>query len=315
VAFAQSDWTSTVFPERSHDFGKVARGSKLKHSFPVVNKTNVPIRIVNWQTKCGCTEVKVGSMTIPPGAQTFVEATLDTTKFQGPKSSGLTLILDQPSSIQLDLGLECYIEPALTLTPGLVDFGTVLRSAKPQTTLLLNYSGSISGWQVTSMKTISAALSARIEQVGTTATGGPQYRLTATLDPAALRDGRFKDEITLVTNDPNMPQIPVSVAGKVQSTVSLSPAVVDLGTLKPGATASKTILMRSANAFKLTAADKIKGEATLPPITDESKNLHVLNVTFKAPAELGATHTIIELKTDIAGEPPLRLTAFVNVAP
>jgi hypothetical protein len=73
--------------------------------------------------------------------------------------------------------------------------------------------------------------------------------------------------------------------------------------------------MRSANAFKLTAADLVQGEATLPSITEESKNLHVLNVTFKAPTEPGATHTIVELKTDIPGEPPLRLTAFVNVAP
>src|SRR4051812_28320783 len=31
------DWVSQTFPERSHDFGTVARGSKVHHTFRVVN--------------------------------------------------------------------------------------------------------------------------------------------------------------------------------------------------------------------------------------------------------------------------------------
>lgn len=312
---ARPDWVDTVFPDRMHDFGKVARGSKLKYAFPVVNKTDRAVRIVNWQTKCGCTEVKVGSMTVPPGSQTFVEATLDTTKFQGDKSSGLTLQLDQPSAATVELGLRCYIEPALILTPGLVDFGSILRTSKPQVSLLLSYSGAMKDWRVIEMKTISGALTARLEEVGKTSSGGPQYRLTASLDPQALRDGRFKDEIILVTNDPQMARIPVSVTGKVQSTVSASPAVVDLGTLKPGQTAQKTVLLRASTPFQIKQTEVIQGEVTVPPTSLESKTLHVVNLVFKAPAHPGAAHAIVELKTSVAGEPPVRVTAFTNVVP
>ena len=66
AAHAQS-WIDQVFPERSFDFGTVAKGSKVRHSFKVLNRLDQDVRIVDWRTKCGCTEVKIGSMDIPPG--------------------------------------------------------------------------------------------------------------------------------------------------------------------------------------------------------------------------------------------------------
>src|SRR4028119_2114429 len=87
---AAQDWVSAVFPERSFDFGTVARGSKVHHAFRLINRTDQEVRIVNWRTKCGCTEVRVGARVIPPGTQTAVEAGLDTTKSQGDKAAGVT---------------------------------------------------------------------------------------------------------------------------------------------------------------------------------------------------------------------------------
>src|SRR4051812_48571022 len=80
-AVAES-WVETIFPERAYDFGTVARGSKIRHAFRLVNRTGQDVRIADWRTKCGCTEVRVGARVIPPGTQTVIEAVLDTTKFQ-----------------------------------------------------------------------------------------------------------------------------------------------------------------------------------------------------------------------------------------
>ncbi len=85
-----------VFPERVHDFGVVARGSQVRYTFPVINRTDMEVRILDWKTKCGCTNVRVGSKVIPPGTQTTVEATIDTTRFSGHKASGLTLTSRPP---------------------------------------------------------------------------------------------------------------------------------------------------------------------------------------------------------------------------
>src|SRR5205823_2326929 len=93
-AAGAQDWVAAAFPERAFDFGTVARGSKVHHTFKLLNRTNQEIHIADWRTKCGCTEVKVGAREIPPGTLTVIEAVLDTTKFQGYKASGLTLVID-----------------------------------------------------------------------------------------------------------------------------------------------------------------------------------------------------------------------------
>lgn len=312
---AQADWVASAFPERAHDFGKVARGSKLRHSFRVVNQTDRPIRIQGWRTKCGCTEVRLGAKVIPPGSQSFVEATLDTTRFTGPKSSGLTLVLDQPAAREVELGLTCDIQSELTVSPGLADFGTVTRSDRPQLVLGLLYGGPRPDWRVVEMKTNSAALSARLEDAGPSGTGARQYRLTASLDPQGLREGRFKDQITLITNDPRMPQVPISVAARIQSVVALSPAVIDLGKLKVGQEVEQTVLVRAPTAFKVVKAEVVAGECEVPPPSDEAKNLHVMKLRFRGAGEVGPAHAIVEFTTDVANEPPIRLTAFINIVP
>src|SRR4051794_21041086 len=97
------NWVDSVLPERSFDAGTVARGSKVRHTFPLVNRLDQEIRIVNSKPKCGCTDVRIGAHVIPPGTQTTVEAIIDTTKFQGYKPSGLTLVLDRPTYAEVDL--------------------------------------------------------------------------------------------------------------------------------------------------------------------------------------------------------------------
>ena len=93
------DWVASALPERAYDFGTVARGSQVRHAFPLINRSDQEIRIADWRTKCGCTNVRVGAKVIPPGTQTTIEATIDTTKFLGYKPSGLTLDL-RPSHIR-----------------------------------------------------------------------------------------------------------------------------------------------------------------------------------------------------------------------
>src|SRR3954452_22864943 len=97
------DWVAAAFPERAFDFGTVARGSKVLHTFKLLNRTNQDIHIADWRTKCGCTEVRVGAREIPPGTLTLIEAVIDTTKFQGYKATGLTLVIDRPNYVEVDL--------------------------------------------------------------------------------------------------------------------------------------------------------------------------------------------------------------------
>lgn len=307
-----ADIWSSIVPERSHDFGTVARGSQLRHAFPVVNRTDSEVRILEWRTKCGCTDVKVGAKVIPPGTQTSVEVTVDTTRFLGHKPSGLTLIFDSPAYVQVDLNTSCYIRGDIVTNPGQVDFGIVRRSDKPQTaSLSVAYAGGQPDWRVTQMQTLSDHIKAELQEVGRTA-GQINYTLTTTLKPSAP-NGYFKDEITLETSDQQ--KIPISVVANIQSAVALTPSIVNFGQVKPGESVTKTVLVRSSQPFNITGLSSTKTELQTDDQTKGSQALHQVKLTFKAPEQPGPFHTQMTVRTDIPDEPEAVLKAFATVGP
>jgi hypothetical protein len=308
------DWVATVFPERAYDFGTVARGSKILHPFKVLNRTNQDIHIADWRTKCGCTEVRVGSRDIPPGTQTTIEAIIDTTKFQGYKATGLTLVIDRPSVVEVDLNLTCFIQSEIALNPGQIDFGIVRHGSKPTTSLTFNYHGERTDFAILRMQTRSDDVSAKVQEAGRSADGAIQFLLTATLSPT-LRNGFFRDEVTLFSNDRTIPTIPISVSANVQSAVTVSPSVLNLGRVRPGEVVKKTILVRSAQPFKLTEVKPGNDELSATPDPDGARPLHTVNLTFKAPARPGPYHAVCEIATDLKDEPPAQLSTFATITP
>jgi hypothetical protein len=307
------EWLDAALPERSFDFGTVARGSQLRHAFPVVNRGDQDIRILEWRTKCGCTDVKVGAKTIPPGTQTTVEVTVDTTRFQGHKPSGLTLIFESPSYVQVDLNTSCFIRGDIVTTPGQLDFGIVRRSSEPPTaSLSLTYAGGRPDWAVTAMQTQTDRIEARFQEAGRSVEGYPVYTLSATLKSDAP-NGYLKDEVTLETNEGE--KIPISVVANIQGAVAVTPAIVNFGQVKPGQSVTRTILVRSDRPFSVTALastrDELKGD-------DQAKGpqaVHQVKLTLTAPADPGAFHSVMTVRTDVPDEPEATLKAFATVTP
>ena len=308
------DWTTAVFPDRSYNFGTVARGSKVRHSFPIINSTDQVIHIKSFKTKCGCTDVRLGAKEIPPGSQTVVEAVLDTTNFLGAKSSGLILSIDRPVVMDIDLSLMSFIQGDLTLAPGQVDFGVVNRSAESQAELNLTYSGAQAGWEISNAYTVSDHLTATVQEQARS-TGGPLvYHLTVKLKPS-VPVGFFKDEITLKTNDPNTPTVPISVAAVVQSNVVVTPSVLNLGVIRAGESTQRTFVVRSAQPFRIVSSEAKHSEIKVDPAADQAKPLHSMTFTFKAPSNPGAFNSAIEIQTDLKDEPITRLMTFATVIP
>jgi Protein of unknown function (DUF1573) len=309
------DWVAWALPERAYDFGTVARGSQIRHAFPLINRTDQEIRIADWRTKCGCTNVRVGAKVIPPGTQTSIEATIDTTKFLGYKPSGLTLIFDRPAFVEVDLNLTCFIRGDIVMNPGQMDFGIVRRSDKmPPASLTLTYAGGRSDWEVTKMKTMSSKVKAELRELSRTADGQINYSLTATLQPG-VPNGYFKDEITLLTNDQSSPSIPISIVANIQSAVAVTPSIINFGGVRPGQSVSKTVVVRAAQPFSITRLSP--SQEDLQPAEDDKgpRAAHQLKLTFKAPEQTGPYHATLTIETDIQDEPPALLKTFATVVP
>jgi hypothetical protein len=310
---SESDWTTTVFPERSHDFGTVARGSLVRHSFPVINRTGSEIRIATWQPKCGCTDIRVGARVIPPGTQTTIEATIDTTRFQGYKASGLTLVLEHPTSAPIDLNLICFIRGDITMDPGQIDFGAVRPTGKlPSATLHLVYSGGRPNWEIAEMKTQSAQVKAEAKEI-TRSAGQIRWQITATLQPG-LKHGYFKDELTLVTNDSPRQTIPISVVANIQGAVTATPSIINFGQLRPGQAVSKVVRVRSSSPFKITQLEASKTDLRAEEQNAGSGSDHTLSVTLLAPATSGPFHAVLKIESDLKDEAPVQIKTFATIA-
>ncbi len=309
-------WVESVLPERSFDAGSVARGSKVRHTFRLVNRLDQEVRIASWRTKCGCTDVRVGSKVLPPGTQTTIEAVLDTTKFLGYKPSGLTLVFERPGYVEVDLNLSCFIRGDVVLDPGVVDFGIVPRSSptKPTVTLTLNYNGGQANWGILKMQTRTARVTAKLHESSRSAGGQVQYLLTATLDPSGTA-GFFKDEITMVTNDTTGQTIPVAVSAAIQSAVTVSPSPLLVGQVRPGEVVTKTLLVRSAQPFKLKSVTTGRDDLTAKFDPEPSRPVHTVTLTWKVPAQPGPLNTTVVIGTDLVNEPPARVSAIANVLP
>jgi hypothetical protein len=278
-----------------------------------VNTTNYDIHIASWRPKCGCTEVKVGARDIPPGTQTTIEATLDTTKFQGYKASGLILVLDRPSFVEVDLNLASFIRGDVMLNPGHVDFGVVPRGSKPRVALNLSYFGGRPDWNITKVNTIGPQVSAEVRKVSQSPGGAIQYQITTTLDEAAP-SGYFKDEITLITNDATAPAIPITVTANVQATVNV-PSTVYLGKVKSGQVVRKNLLVKATKPFKVTGVTPQKPDISANGSFEDAKQFHTLVLTFKAPTTPGPYSATVEIMTDLKDEPPAKLTTFATIVP
>src|SRR5262245_66286061 len=71
-------WADSLFTERSHNFGAVPRGAKVKHEFVLINRLAEPITILSLRASCGCTSGKANASIVNPGKSAVVEARMDT---------------------------------------------------------------------------------------------------------------------------------------------------------------------------------------------------------------------------------------------
>ena len=205
------------------------------------------------ETKCGCTNVRVGARVIPPGTQTTIEATIDTTKFLGYKPSGLTLIFERPTFAEVDLNLSCFIRGDIVMNPGQIDFGIVRRAEKmPTASLTLTYAGGRSDWEVTKMKTLSNKIKAELRELEPDGRRADQLtRLTATLQPG-VPNGYFQGRDHAHHQRPDEPD-DTDLGGRQYPERGIGHAVDhQFRRRSPGQTISKTVIVRSSQPFSIT---------------------------------------------------------------
>lgn len=316
MASAQDlNWAQKMFDRQSIDFGVVARGAVCSTRLTIRNIYQETIQITNVSTSCGCSAAKPSANQVLSGQEAYIEVSMDTQRFMRKKDSAALITLVEPTKglrAEVRIPLSVYIRTDVVFTPGSVNFGTVDQGQSAQRKISLNYAGR-SDWKVLKVRSPKSYLMA--EAVETKRGNGlVDYDVNVTLAPDAPA-GTLRDQLTLITDDVNAPEVPLPVEARVESEFTVQPEFWALGAVTAGATKTTNVVIRGRKPFKI---DKIEcstpDERFKVKLPADEKQVHVLPLTFTAPMEPGEIDELFTITIPGRAE-PLTFRAKGKVVP
>lgn len=299
-AASAKEWAQKMFQSMSHDFGHVARGAKAEFAFEVQNLYEEDVHIADVRTSCGCTTPTITKPTLKTWEKGSIVATLNTRSFVGQRNSTLTVVIDKPYYAEVHLTIAGYIHSDVDFQPGVAALGEVEQGAMGEQEVAVTYRGR-GNWQITDVRSANAHLEVElgdpIRQPGLVS-----YRMIVRLKPDAPA-GLFQDQLTLITNDQRMPTVVLPVEGRVTPLLAVNPSPLLFGSLAPGQSATKQIVITGKQPFRILAIgaeDETVQFKTAPEVT---KKVHLVPVTLTAPQQPGEFRYTIAIETDLATAP------------
>lgn len=303
------EWANKMFNVMSHDFGPVARGSKAEFAFQIKNIYEEDVHILSVRSSCGCTTPQLTKTDLKTFQTAEVIADFNTRDFLGPKQATLYVKIDKPFNAEVQLHVNGLIRSDVILQPGAIDLGTVDLGSEVEKKLLVTYTGR-DDWKILDAKTADPNFEVEVSEL---VRGGGKvvYELLIRLTRTAPV-GYVKDQLILVTNDVRARELPVDMAGRVISEITINPTSLFMGTVHPGQTVTKKLVMRGKKPFKIIdvkCADKSFEIET----TSEAKSVHLIPVVFTAGEDPGKVARKISIVTDQGGHTAQAFTAYALV--
>ncbi len=301
-------WAKKMFPVTRHEFGTVAAGSKTEFSFEFTNLYKEEVHIASVRASCGCTTPSIVKPTLKTFEKGAILARFNTGTFQGHKSATITVTIDKPFYAEVQLSVDGYIRRDVVFQPGSVEFGSTDSGKPVERTIKVDYAGR-ADWQIVDVRSANGSL--EVEMTPTSRQGGRVgYELLVRLKDSAPV-GYINDQLVLVTNDHNKTSVPLSVTGRVLSPVTVSPASLFLGVLKPGQQVTKQLIVKGKTPFHITSVSCEDCFDMQTP--SEAKKLHIVPVTFTAGDDPGKVTYKLSLKTDISGEAEMSIVTSATI--
>jgi Protein of unknown function (DUF1573) len=295
---ASPPWVEKAFKgSTTHDFGSVARGAQLYHQFQMTNIWAVPLEITSVRTSCGCITATASQQVIQPRESATVDIKMDAHRFTGPKTVSIYITVGPQFTSTAVLRVSANSRADVVLNPGQLNFGVVPQGQSTAQMIDVEYAG-VLDWRVSDVVTNGVPVDVTYEELYRRP-GQVGYRIRATLKPDAA-PGHLKQELTLKTNDPTSPTVPVLVEATIQASLTVVPGTISLGVLKMGDKVSRRVVVRANQPFKIVAVDGVGDgiEAELPP---SSAAVQIVTLKYQ-PGQTGDLHRQLRIKTDLDKE-------------
>ncbi|MCE9524793.1 MAG: DUF1573 domain-containing protein [Planctomycetales bacterium] len=290
------EWAQKMFKITRHDFGHVAHGSKTDFAFEITNCYQEDVHIADVTTSCGCTTPTITKNTLKTWEKGAIVATFNTRSYSGQRNATIKVVIDKPFYAEVQLTVAGYIHNDVDFEPGSASFGDVDQGTASQKEITVSYYGR-NPWQIKDVRSANDHLEVEL--------GEPMkfadrvvYKMSVRLKDSAPA-GYLHDTLSLVTDDKNLPSVPVSVEGRIIPPLTVSPSSLFVGVIEPGTTVTKQLVVRAKKPFKILSV-KCTDEAFQFKTGSDSKMVHLVPVTFKAGDKPGEIEQTIEIETDLA---------------
>ncbi|GHT37528.1 hypothetical protein FACS189427_10590 [Planctomycetales bacterium] len=323
-------WASELFPVKRHDFGRVVLGTNAVFSFPLENRFQEDIRILNAQSSCGCTSVSVPKKILKSGENSSINAQLNTTgQHLYEKSAVITVFLEtvvQGRTLHdtVQLSVSGYIRPDVVISPGIAEFGSILEGQTAERILTLEYSGR-PDWALTKIERSNPFIYAKAEEIKRSG-GDIAYKITVSLRQGA-EPGYLKDALRFATNEKTAghskpSEIILLVQGAVIAPLRANPSPFMAGILTEGENVTKSLVVRSEKPFRIVSIETNDKRFRFSFAKQES-NIQIISVNFSntESADRKKNNTAAELaekiriKTNLPEQEFLVIDAAVQILP
>jgi hypothetical protein len=291
------EWAQKMFSATSHDFGHVARGAKAEFAFEMQNVYEEDIHILDVRTSCGCTTPTITKPTLKTWEKGSIVATLNTRSFVGQRNSTLTVVIDKPFYAEVPITIAGYIHSDVDFQPGVAALGDIEQGTSGEQAVSVTYRGPYN-WQITDIRSLNTNLEVELADP-IRQQGMITYKMVVRLKPDAPA-GILQDQLTLVTNDQRMPAVVLPVEGRVIPPLSINPSPLLFGTLSPGQTANKQLVITGKQPFHILGVAADADGLQFKTAPEAQKKVHFIPVTVTAPEKPGDFRYTITVQTDLS---------------
>jgi hypothetical protein len=303
------EWAARMFNTLSHDFGTLPRGSKAVCRFQVKNLYEEDVHVKSVRSTCGCTTPQV----VKPNLKTFevgeIVAEFNTTSYVGQKHATVVVTFDKPFFAEVQLQIHGYIRGDVVVTPGDIKLGSIDQGQDAEKQISVVHMGR-NDWEIVDVKTVDPHFEVELSEP-LRGGGRVAYDMLVRLTKDAPA-GYIHDQLILVTNDRNAPELYVEIDGRVVSAITVSPSSLFMGVVHPGQTVKKQLVVRGKKPFKIVDVKCEDKSFSVEP-GDDVKPVHLVPVLFKAEGKPGKVSREITLTTDVGSGDKLVFTAYAQV--
>ena len=307
------EWTKRMFKEFSHDFGNVAKHSKVEYRFEIENPFEEAISIARAETSCRCTDVSLSKTILQSGEKGEVIAKFNTVAFDGFRQATITIRFAAPFVGEAQLLVKGNIRPDVVFQPGEIEFSQVNRNALPERKVNISYRGN-PNWKIIDIRSTFGHIGVGLSQPMRTADNRIQYTLTTRLKdtvPSGFQTG----ELLVITSEGGRTQeIPIKFSGKIVSDLQVSPDVLTINASPEGEQVKKKLVLKGSAPFKIVDVTCQNTSLAVEADVEVAKKVHFVDVVYSPDQAPGHYECEMQIVTDLNSITVGKVKAVIEVS-